>query len=353
MLCLRSLLNPLIYIFPLKHSFQKFIPLKRGWKIESVLRPKSHCNFTLPSFTEEHYNSQFYLPDTASTATPSSSSATNNPTNMSDELPPPTCGPTAASINQNVTVDAEDVDYSLEVVLDSKNFFAITGPWGILGAYFPRVFSKGGKLCDGFVVYFKAGNKLDIFANAESVCTVCNDKKGLILKQKDGINPDFMGMMSDIIVGDPERFGEDTGQATKFCKAVERKLKRLNASLDVYSLHLWFMNLGFSLTPGTYQFQDTTAIDEKGLSAAVLELSNGEDGYFLVVGIEDEEGKDDLESDEEEVDVKAEARRKARERTERKSNGGTPAGRFSSDDSGVDEITGRFAGINVGHGYGK
>lgn len=266
---------------------------------------------------------------------------------MSEE--PPTYGPTPLYINQGATIDDEDVDYSLGIAFNKKGFFALTGPWGVTGGYFPKLFEKNNQLRDGLLLFFKGSNKLDMFANAENVCTVCDDKKGIIIKQKDGINTDFILEICNTIVNDPDRFGKDAGQAIKFCKVFEKNLKKMNGSTNMYSVHLDFTNFPFNLTPGTYQFQETYDINNKGLSAALIELRNGEDGFFVAVAIADDEGKDDLESDEEEVDVKAEARRRAQERNERKSTGGTSAGRFSND-FGVDDITDRFAGLNVGHG---
>ncbi len=334
--CSIILQRPLRYL-SCCNSLQKFIALKRGWKVEDIIRPKSHSTVKLPPFTEQDYRSQFNSSNTASNTTnapptvASSSSSANMTTN-----PGPTYGmPEVLEMNKRGRF------YTLGVRLDEKGRAILSNPFSMVFSIFHRAFLKEDKkISDGLVVFYKASNKLDLAFNAAEVATVAESKKGIIIKQADKIDPKFIAEMSEEMENDRDRFGTST-QPKWICRAIEQSLKVFNKEGNTVSYHIDLLDFPYNLTPGTYQWKHTSDIDDEGLSSHFLELDSGDNGYFLVLGLEDDAAKDNL-TDEEEEDVKAKARKKAEERmqkTRRKSAGVAAAAGRSSVDNISDDLS--------------
>mmetsp|Transcript_11689 Transcript_11689/g.19866 ORF Transcript_11689/g.19866 Transcript_11689/m.19866 type:complete len:332 (+) Transcript_11689:2546-3541(+) len=309
------------------NSLQKFIALKRGWKIEDILRPKSHSTVTLPPFTEQDYLSQF----SNTTNFPSTFTSSSSSTNMRMQTDPTSGLPEI--IDMNRIVDDIRVSYYLGIRLDAVGRAVVSSPWSYLFYLLPRAFKKDGKLSDGLVIFYKASNQVDLTFNAGEVATVAKSKKGVILKEADRFDPEFIVQMGNDLVDDTDCFGTST-QAADLCKAMEQQVKEFNKRANIVSYYIDFLDFPYNLTPGTYQWEHTSDIAEDGLSSRLLEIGSGEAGYFIVVGIEDQEGEDDL-VDKEPEDVRANARKKAEERmrNRRKSAGAAAtAGRSTVDD---------------------
>eukprot|EP00984_Skeletonema_dohrnii_P027813 scaffold17485_cov103-Skeletonema_dohrnii-CCMP3373.AAC.1 len=178
----------------------KFIALKRGWKIEDILRPKSHSTVTLPPFTEQDYLSQFSnTTNFPSTFTSSSSSA-----NMRMQTDPTSGLPEI--IDMNRIVDDIRVSYYLGIRLDAVGRAVVSSPWSYLFYLLPRAFKKDGKLSDGLVIFYKASNQVDLTFNAAEVATVAKSKKGVILKEADRFDPGFIVQMGNDLVDDTDCF---------------------------------------------------------------------------------------------------------------------------------------------------
>eukprot|EP00984_Skeletonema_dohrnii_P028389 scaffold18366_cov71-Skeletonema_dohrnii-CCMP3373.AAC.1 len=215
-------------------------------------------------------------------------------------------------LDMNRIVDDIRVSYYLGIRLDKVGRAVVSSPWSYLFSLLPRAFKKDDKLSDGLVIFYKASNQVDLTFNAVEVATVATSKKGVILKEADRFDPEFIVQMGNDLVDDTDCFGTST-QAADLCKAMEQQVREFNKRANVVSYYIDFLDFPYNLTPGTYQWEHTSDIAEDGLSSRLLEIASGEAGYFIVVGIEDQEGEDDL-VDKEPEDVRANARKKAEER---------------------------------------
>ena len=314
-------------------STQKFIPLKRGWTIEGKVRLKKASTVFLPTFTEEHYQSQFYsTPNTTEPVkqeTPIEASATSEIRTMTNKWSKP------VNIAMDKVVDGTRVDYYLEVSLQNKQARALIGqPWTMVFSYMNKTFIKDGKSMDGLFIYHKAHNSLDLERSAVDVATVGLSKKGVFLVQTEGLEPGVFDQIMIEISDESETFGADTTTINHTLAALKQKVVTANkaAALVIYYVH--FIDFPYNLVPGSFQMESTTDIDEKGLTSRLvqhidMEGENDElvNGFFVVVGIEDKEGEDNLIEEVETEDPRekarrlaAEKRRKSKSRSKRKTS---------------------------------
>ena len=212
-----------------------------------------------------------------------------------------------ATLTMNQDVDGTFADYSLGVNVNGTGKATIGGPWGIMVSYLSRAIAKDNK-----------------------------------------IHPDFIDLIEDGMKDEPEKFGESE-QISTLSKVLKRDLKHFNKDAKSLTYHLNFLNLPYKLKAGPYQWESTTKIDKNGLTSRVLEATNGEMGFFVVVGIEDKEGEDNLTDDDEEEDVREVAKKEAKKwMKNRRKSAGAAAGVSSVDDitDGISHMTfGKFSGF--------
>eukprot|EP00986_Skeletonema_menzelii_P009267 scaffold4173_cov88-Skeletonema_menzelii.AAC.2 len=319
----------------------KFTALKHGWKFEDILRPKTHSTVALPPFTEQDYQSQFL---TSNTATTPASSATSSSSSAKMRVDTDALSGFPEVLHMNRLIDDIYVSYYLGIRLDEHGRGIVSNPWSFVFYLMNRGFKKDGKLTDGLVIFFQASNKVELTFNAVEVPTIAKSKKAVIIREADRFDTEFFDEMHDDLMNDHESFGTST-QAADLCKAMEQQVKEFNKKKQVVSYGIEFLDFPYTLTPGTYQWKHTSEIDEDGLTARLLQTTNGEAAYFVVVDFEENDGGDDLEDIEEE-DVKAKAKKKAEERmnNRRRKSTAAAAGRSSAS---VDDIVDDLSSLKI------
>eukprot|EP00986_Skeletonema_menzelii_P009983 scaffold4690_cov124-Skeletonema_menzelii.AAC.2 len=301
-------------------SRSKFIPLKQGWTIEGKVRLKKGSTVFLPTFTEENYQSQFY--STPNTNEPVKQEISIEASATSEYRKMPNSWSKPDRIVMDTNIDGQNVDYLLETSLNNKEGRVLLGqPWNIVIAYMSKNFIKGGKSMDGLFIFHKAQNSLDLTRNAVDVATVDLTKKGVFLVQVEGLEPGVFDQIMSEIRGESETFGADTYTISNSLAALKQKVIAANKAAKSVIYYVHFKDFPYNLVPGSFQMEATTDINERGLTSRLVEHIDveGEDdifvnGFFVVVGIEDKEGEDNLTEEVETEDPRVKARRLAAEK---------------------------------------